>query len=216
VSNSVPAPLRIALADDHPVFRIGLRAILVRDPKVQILYEASSAAELTGWLKDHRCDLVITDFMMPGDHQCDGLKLIEYLRRHWPGVPLMVVTMLTQRRLLQAILDLGVNGLVSKLGVVDELPEAIGQVFRGRTFVSSAFRACLEDASQPVDVDSALSSRELEVARLLASGMSVGSIARRLCRSKQTISSQKLSAMRKLGVENDADLLIQLKAQGFS
>jgi len=219
LTDPLSAPLRIVLADDHPIFRIGLRAVLERDPGLRVVAEAASPQELTHCLNETECDLLITDYMMPSRDQSDGLRLIGYVGRHWPKLPVMVVTMLTNPGLLRAILNLGVVGLLGKASLVDELPAAIASLKRNKPFVAQSIRSILalpgdNPASQLTGhVD--LSPRELEITRLLAQGLSVNEIALQLNRSKQTISAQKVSAMRKLGIDNDAALYIYMQAHGL-
>ena len=213
-------PLRIVLADDHPIFRIGLRAVLEQDPGLRVAAEASSPEELTRCLNSTACDLLITDFMMPSQEQADGLRLIEYVRRHWPTLPVLVVTMLTNPGLLRSILGLGVAGVLGKASLVSELPLAIAQLKRNKPYIAQSVEQILAQSgevnrSRMLSQD-ALSPREMEITRLLADGLSVNEIAQRLNRSKQTISAQKVSAMRKLGISNDAALFIYLQEQGLN
>ncbi|MBD8684621.1 response regulator [Pseudomonas sp. CFBP 13719] len=213
------APLRIVLADDHPIFRIGLRAVLERDPGLRVVAEASSPEELTRCLSETECGLLITDFMMPSKEQSDGLRLIAYVRRHWPKLPVLVVTMLTNPGLLRSILNLGVAGLLGKASLVNELPTAIASLKRNKPFVAQSVKSILalpsDTPARRITGHVDLSPRELEITRLLAQGLSVNEIAAQLNRSKQTISAQKVSAMRKLGIGNDAALYIYLQAHGL-
>ncbi len=213
------APLRIVLADDHPIFRIGLRAVLERDPGLRVVAEASSPEELTRCLGETECGLLITDFMMPSREQSDGLRLIAYVRRHWPELPVLVVTMLTNPGLLRSILNLGVAGLLGKASLVNELPTAIASLKRHKPFVAQSVKSILalsnDTPARGITGHVDLSPRELEITRLLAQGLSVNEIAAQLHRSKQTISAQKVSAMRKLGIGNDAALYIYLQAHGL-
>eukprot|EP01132_Coremiostelium_polycephalum_P019474 gene19474-23153_t len=182
-------PLRIVLADDHPIFLIGLRAVLERDERLTIVGEANSPLALGELLQRCACDILVTDFMMPAEPQADGLRLIEQLRRHHPGLPIVVVTMLNNAGLFHAILELGVMGLLSKASLADELPEAIRQVRQQRRYVAQTISQSLNLAGvERVHSQDQLSPRELEVIRLLAGGLTVGEIAANLHRSKQTVS----------------------------
>ena len=214
------APLRIVLADDHPIFLIGLRAVLERDERVRIVAEANSPQALIEQLQTCACDVLVTDFMMPAEPQADGLRLIEQLRRHHPELPIVVVTMLNNAGLFHSILELGVMGLLSKASLADELPQAIEHVRQRRPYVAHAIRQALSLAGE-IGADRLLSQqqlspRELEVMRLLAAGLTVGEIAAQLHRSKQTVSAQKVSAMRKLGLGNDAALFIYVQEHGLA
>ncbi|MBT2373761.1 response regulator transcription factor [Pseudomonas fluorescens] len=213
-------PLRIVLADDHPIFLIGLRAVLERDKRLSVVGEASSPQALTELLQHCACDVLVTDFMMPAEPQADGLRLIEQLRRHYPALPIVVVTMLNNAGLFHSILELGVMGLLSKASLADELPEAIRQVRLQRCYVAYTIRQALSLAGEVgpdrLHSQEQLSPRELEVIRLLANGLTVGEIAANLNRSKQTVSTQKVSAMRKLGLSSDAALFIYGQEHGLS
>ncbi|MCD5982327.1 MULTISPECIES: response regulator transcription factor [Pseudomonas] len=213
-------PLRIILADDHPIFLIGLRVVIEQDNAATVVAQASNPDELLAALNGHDCDVLVTDFMMPVEQQNDGLRLLQRIQRDFPDLPVVVVTTLTNAGLFQAMLDLNVQGLLSKASVAGELPAAIESVRRGRVFLADSVRRVLQDARQlgpdsPLALEQ-LSPRELEVLRLLSAGHAVGRIATRLNRSKQTVSAQKVSAMRKLGLANDAALFIYLQEHGLS
>lgn len=212
--------LRIVLADDHPIFRLGLRVVLEQDPSVEIVAEAGGPQSLLDCLQRTACDVLVSDFMMPVEQQNDGLRLLESIRRGWPELPILVVTMLNNAALFRSILKLGVLGILGKGSLASELPTAIAHLRRGKVYIARSVNQILK-AGDPLSGASSrenteLSPKEIEVARLLASGLSVSEIAARLHRSKQTVSAQKVSAMRKLGVTNDAALFIYLQEQGLS
>lgn len=219
MSVSAERPLRIILADDHPIFLIGLQVVLEQGDRAKVIAQANSPDELLHRLHTHECDVLVTDFMMPVDQQNDGLRLLERIRRDFPQLPVVVVTMLNHAGLFRSILALEVRGLLSKASVAAELPTAIESIRQGRRYVAASVRRTLHDAGEygadnlmPLEQ---LSPKELEVLRLLAAGHTVGEIAGRLLRSKQTVSAQKVSAMRKLGLANDAALFIYLQEHGL-
>ncbi|MCW2267874.1 Transcriptional regulatory protein RcsB [compost metagenome] len=216
MSTSPTRDLRIILADDHPIFRIGLRAVLEQIPGVQVVAEAGSPQQLMEHLQHMACDLLVTDFMMPVEQQNDGLKLLEQIRRHFPQLPILVVTMLNNAGLFRAMLALGVKGLLSKASLAQELPQAIRGIPRGTTYLATSVEQLLLQEGDRIGAPQALSPKELEVSRLLAAGHTVNEIAVLLNRSKKTVSTQKINAMRKLGIANDAALFLYLQAQGLS
>ena len=216
----VALPLQVILADDHPIFLIGLKVVIEQEHRAQVVAQASSPDALLHALNTHRCDLLVTDFMMPVEDQNDGLRLLERIRRDHTTLPIIVVTMLNNAGLFRAMLAIGVLGLLSKGSVAAELPAAIERVRTGKPFVADSVKRTLLAAgdygSDTLVAPEDLSPRELEVIRLLAAGHSVGAIAAQLSRSKQTVSSQKVSAMRKLGLANDAALFIYLQEHGLT
>ncbi|KPX16554.1 LuxR response regulator receiver [Pseudomonas syringae pv. delphinii] len=157
---------------------------------------------------------------MPVERQNDGLRLLQRVRRDFPVLPVLVVTTLSNAGLFQSMLDLGVRGLLSKASLAGELPAAVKGALRGEIFVADSVRRVLREAQQygpdALLATERLSPRELEVLRLLSAGHTVGQIAAQLNRSKQTVSAQKVGAMRKLGLANDAALFIYLQESGMS
>lgn len=212
-------PLRIILADDHPIFLIGLKVVIEQNERARVIAQASAPDELLEKLREYPCDLLVTDFMMPVQDQNDGLRLLERIRREYPALPIIVVTMLNNAGLFRSMLALKIQGLLSKASMADELPAAINSVSHGKSFVADSVQRILLEAadygSNTLVALQDLSPRELEVIRLLEAGKSVGAIAAHLHRSKQTVSAQKVSAMRKLGLANDAALFIYLQEHGL-
>lgn len=220
MSDSTDRPLRVIVADDHPIFLIGLRVVLEQDDLAHVVAEAGNPDALLQALASHACDVLVTDFMMPVERQNDGLRLLQRVRRDFPVLPVLVVTTLSNAGLFQSMLDLGVRGLLSKASLAGELPAAVKGALRGETFVADSVRRVLREAQQygpdALLATERLSPRELEVLRLLSAGHTVGQIAAQLNRSKQTVSAQKVGAMRKLGLANDAALFIYLQESGMS
>ncbi|BAV77275.1 DNA-binding response regulator, LuxR family [Pseudomonas chlororaphis subsp. aurantiaca] len=205
---------KVIVVDDHLLTLIGIRASLSGDSTLQIVGEAQDVEGLFQLLAEQPCDLVITDLMMPHSQQADGIRLIEQLRRRYPAIAVIVVTMLNNPALLASILKLGVQGLISKRGVQGDLQKAI-RASQAKPFISPSIRHLL-NPGQPVTQVEQLSPREVEVLRLYGAGLSVNEIALHLNRSKQTISSQKSSAMRKLGLDNNASLYLYIQEVGLA
>jgi two-component system capsular synthesis response regulator RcsB len=209
--------MRVVIADDHSVVRLGLRMVIDAGRQCVIVAEADGTDGLMNILSTTRCDLLITDFSMPGGHQADGLKMLSAIRRHYPAMPVILVTMLANVATLRAALAQGVMAIVDKGASASELPLAITTVGQGRRYISESLRAVLVTVgtnSQPQE--SALSAREHEVVRMLASGMTVSEIAIRFKRSVSTISKQKNMAMQRLGISTDVDLFSYARDTGLS
>jgi two-component system capsular synthesis response regulator RcsB len=143
-----------------------------------------------------------------------------YVKRHFPQVSLIVMTMLRNPSLLQALLNTGVCGLFDKRSPLSELKRAVQSVARGRRYLSPSFADILEAQSLPRASDDApvvsLSERELEVVRLFVQGLSGRQIAAQLNRSEKTISRQKRTAMDKLGLDHDGGLVEFARVSGLN
>lgn len=208
---------KIILADDHPLILAGIRSLIAHNqPGCEVVAEAHQVSELLNTLQQHGCDLLITDFSMPGDERCDGLTLIQQLKRDYPTLPILVLTQIHNAGILQSLLQLGVSGVLLKKAVISELSDAIRQILSGHSYIGSSVKTLLTEAGLNQQTSlSQLTPKESEVVRLLASGMSVTQVAEYLHRSVKTISTQKKSAMMRLGLQSDSALFHYAKEQGL-
>lgn len=209
--------LRIILADDHPVVLMGAEMAL--GSTFTIVAQAQDADELIHHVQCTPCDLLISDYSMPFGRFPDGLALMGYLKRHFDHIPLIVMTMLRNPSLLQALLNHGINGLFDKRSPMRELKQAVHTVTNGRRYLCPAFAGILNAQAFASSGKSApmvsLSERELEVVRLFVQGLSGRQIAAQLNRSEKTISRQKRTAMDKLGLGHDGGLVEFARVSGL-
>ncbi|MBC2656328.1 response regulator [Pseudomonas sp. MSSRFD41] len=202
--------LKVIIADDHPIVLLGIRELMERDERFEIVGEAMSSGELVQLLESRRVDLVITDYNMPGNSPYgDGLKLVEFITRHFERVQILVLTMISNPLILSRLQELGVMGIIQKNQLHEEIQLALKAVAQ-----KGIYRSPMPSSHSVVESNvalneriSALSPKEYEILRLFVSGKSVSEIARSQNRSSKTISAQKISAMRKLEVQSDLDLL---------
>ena len=209
--------MRVIIADDHPVVRIGLRMLIDLSGTCVVVGEAEGPDSLLNLLSTTPCDLLITDLSMPGDLQSDGLKMLGMVRRRYPSVRIILVTMFANVATLRSALTEGVMAIVSKGASAKELPMAIRSVGEGRRFVSDLLRTALAPAGiGHASTKPSLSAKEHEVVRMLASGMTVSEIAGYFNRSVSTISKQKNMAMHRLGISTDVDLFAYARDSGMA
>lgn len=198
---------RIVIADDHPVFLVGLRAVITSafNENFVVSGECNSVDSLLYLLEKDLPDILLTDFNMPGQRQSDGLSLIETLHRKYPSLPIVVITSTANAGIVQSMLAKGVYAVINKQSLTAELTLCLKSILLGRRYIMNGEYTPSAD----------MSPRELEVVRLLAQGKSVNDIAAALKRTKQTISTQKKSAMNKIGVSTTAELLEYLRNVGL-
>lgn len=207
--------MRVVIADDHSVVRIGLRILINASRRSVIVGEAEGTDSLMSVLASTPCDLLITDFAMPGGQQADGLKMLSTIRRDHPALPVILLTMFTNVLTARAALAKGVKAIVAKTASETELPLAIHAVGEGRGYISESLRTMMANAGSQTN-ESPLSSKEHEVVRMLASGMTVSEIASHFNRSVSTVSKQKTMAMQRLGISTDVDLFSYARDSGMS
>ncbi|MBB1627537.1 response regulator transcription factor [Achromobacter sp. UMC71] len=203
---------RILLADDHQVVILGVRNVLVGVAGYQIVGEATNAAELIRKTRELAPDVIITDYNMPSDDGYgDGLALVQYLRRNFPQVRILIHTMITSPVIVASLYEEGVSGVLFKSRDLAEILNALSALDKNQIYRStpqtlpSAYPEQAQDASARI---ARLSPKELEVLRHFLSGTSVGEIARIMNRSVKTVSTHKIAAMRKLDVETDHELVM--------
>lgn len=204
--------LNVIIADDHPIVLFGIRKSLEQIEWVNVVGEFEDSTALINNLSKLDANVLITDLSMPGDKYGDGITLIKYIKRHYPQLSIIVLTMNNNPAILSAVLDLDIEGIVLKQGAPTDLPKALAALQKGKKFTPESVSKLLERISASGYGDKRLSPKESEVLRLFAEGFLVTEIAKKLNRSIKTISSQKKSAMMKLGVENDIALLNYLSS----
>lgn len=204
--------IRIVIADDHPVILAGVREALDRVADIKVVASVEDSTALVEAMGRYPVDVAVTDFSMPGGQYGDGVALVGFLRRRFAAVPLVVLTAVGGRQVLSSIRRAGVNCIVAKTDPIDELAEAIRCAKQGVRYLSRDVRHQLGDDDAPPAV---LTKREAEVVRLIAEGKSQKEIAAQLQRSRQTISTQKHSAMRKLKLDRTADIFEYAVSEGM-
>ena len=181
-----------------------------------MIAEAYQVSDLLNLLQQHHCDLLITAFSMPGDTRSDGMVMIQQLRRDYPNLSIIVLTQIQNSAILQSLIQAGVKGLILKKSVINELADAIRQILLGHRYIGPTVQMLLASAGiSGQGNNNPLTPKESEVVRLLASGMSVTQVADYLHRSVKTISTQKKSAMTRLGISSDSALFDYAKSSGL-
>lgn len=204
--------LNVIIADDHPIVLFGIRKSLEQIEGINLVGQFEDSTSLINNIAKLNADILITDLSMPGDKYGDGITLIKYIKRHYPNLSIIVLTMNNNPAILSAVLDLDIEGIVLKQGAPADLPKALSALQKGKKFTPENVSKLLEKVNANGYGDKRLSPKESEVLRLFAEGFLVTEIAKKLNRSIKTISSQKKSAMLKLGVENDIALLNYLSS----
>lgn len=210
--------IRIVVADDHHCVRAGVRYLLQSSLNCEIVGEATDTYGLAELLDIQACDIVISDIGMPGiDGTSNSVSFLRRVLRGWPRPRVIVLTMLHHPHMLAGLLHIGVNGIVNKCDTASALIDAIEAVVAGRVHLSEQARLAIEAADPAPQLRAGmLSAREWEVFQLYVQGMAVNRIAARLQRSGKTISTQKRSAMRKLGLETDSELINYARQIGLA
>ncbi|WP_255345330.1 response regulator transcription factor [Bordetella sp. FB-8] len=201
--------LRVAILDDHPVTVIGLATCLSQDARIEVVLTETSADRFLESLAQLRCDVAIVDYNLP-DAACDGMSLIRRIRRRASKMAVVALSADPARSTAYPAFRAGACGYLSKADpeplIRDMVHAAAQQPRQFHLSIGGRIRP-----GRPDDVAAQLSATETEVLRHISQGLSVTQAARRLSRSKKTISSHKRRAMRKLGLADDLALGLYLK-----
>ncbi|MFL6665859.1 MAG: response regulator [Burkholderia ambifaria] len=198
--------VRVMVADDHPSSALGMSQALAGSSTIKLLGTVSNSTDLVAMLDVQQSDVLVVDYVMPGGKYGDGLALLSFLQRRYPALHLVTITMIDNPSVQRAIQRQGVGCILSKSDAISHLVGAVHAAYVGANYLSPFVKQLLEGTETSPGTRT-LTAREIEVVRLYGAGLTVGEIAVQLHRSKQTISSQKSSAMKKLGIVRDADLI---------
>jgi len=216
-------PLKVVLADDHPAIINGLRFDLSQEPHIQVVESTGrSSTELIEVLSREECDVVVTDYSMPGGEYGDGLTLVRFIRRRYPKLIVVIYTALDNPAVVNELFRLGAYAVINKVESPRKVIETLLALLLlcgggGEKRATHRPGKRIRVSRQTSDTETPkLTQREAEVVRLFAEGWTINQIAKQMNRTKQTISAQKISAKRKLNIERDADLIRYLYEAGFT
>lgn len=139
--------LNVIIADDHPIVLFGIRKSLEQIEWVNVVGEFEDSTALINNLSKLDANVLITDLSMPGDKYGDGITLIKYIKRHYPQLSIIVLTMNNNPAILSAVLDLDIEGIVLKQGAPTDLPKALAALQKGKKFTPESVSKLLEKIS---------------------------------------------------------------------
>jgi DNA-binding NarL/FixJ family response regulator len=198
--------IRVVVADDHAIVRRGLRQILGETADILVVGEASNAAEVRRLVQDERCDVVVLDVAIPGG---TGIDLIADVHRIRPRTPVLILTMHSEDQYAVRAVRAGAAGFLTKESAPERLVEAIRKLAGGGRYLSDAVAERLatfvaaDGKGAPHD---ALSNREFEILKLIASGRTVSQIADGLALSVKTVSTHRARLLKKMRMKTNAEL----------
>jgi DNA-binding NarL/FixJ family response regulator len=208
--------VRVVLADDHPMYRFGLRAVLDAAPEVEVVGEAADGAELLAVVARCAPDVVLTDLSMP---RLPGTAAIDELTRRRPGLGVLVLTMHEDDASLFGALRAGARGYLLKGADAGEIVRAVLAVAGGDAVYGGAVARRVVDALTQAPPRPAalpgLTAREQEVLDLLAAGLPTGRIARQLGLSDKTVRNHVSAVLTKLQVPDRAAAVARAREAGL-
>jgi len=203
--------IRILLADDHTLFRQGIKTLLAAESDMEVVGEAADAAAAADKATELKPDVVLLDIGMPGP---SSFEVARQIRRNRPDTKVVFLTMYDDEDYLVESMEVGANGYILKDSPASQLASAVRDVFRGGSYLSPRMLSQLvhDFRSRVKTTDrlprfASLTPREKEVLKMLAEGNSVKEVANQLDLSVKTVEAHKFNLMRKLGIHNKAQLV---------
>ena len=208
----------IMLADDHPVVRQGLRALLEAEQDFTIVGEAADGLEVAGLVERLRPNVLVLDLMLPG---LGGIEVTRQICHRFPQTRVVILSMYANEAYVLEALRNGAAGYVIKEASAAQLVQAVREVSAGRRYLSpplseNAIEAYIQKAqATPLDLYETLTTREREVVHLAATGNSNVEIADRLGISSRTAETHRANLMRKLGLHSQTELIRYAMRRGI-
>jgi two-component system, NarL family, invasion response regulator UvrY len=199
--------IRLLIADDHAIFREGLKHILEEHPDIAVADEAGNGQEVLDKVWKHNYDMVLLDIGMPG---MPAIEVLKQIKNERPRLPVLVLSMYPEDQYAVRFIRAGASGYLTKESAPDELITAIRKITAGRKYITSSIAEKLADEVEPdagKPAHHALSDREFEVFRLIASGKTVTEIGDALSLSVKTISTYRTRILEKMKMKTNAELM---------
>jgi DNA-binding NarL/FixJ family response regulator len=204
--------IRIMIADDHAVFRSGLRALLEKEPEFSVVAEAGDGNETVKKACSEDIDVLVLDINMPG---ITGPMIAEEVLKMRPRLAIVILTMHDDEYYLQELFKIGVRGFVLKKSTGTDLLQAIRAVARGEQYIDPSLTKCVlsrfiggtSKNSSSQTRKEILTQRERKVCQLLAYGHTNSEIAEKLFISERTVETHRSNIYAKLGLKNRVELV---------
>ncbi len=199
--------IRLLIADDHTLVRKGLKQIFDDTEDIRVAAEASDGGQVLELLRKESFEVVVLDVSMPG---LSGAELILRIHNRYPELPILILSMFNEVQIAKRKLQAGASGYLTKDCDPETLVSAIRKVAEGGRAISPelAERIAFDSTPTPlITLPARLTLRESQILSLMAEGLTLNAIADKLSISPKTVSTHKIRLMKKLNIDNNADLI---------
>ncbi len=198
--------IRLAIADDHVLFREGIRSFFNNDEKYEIVAEVSNGNELLQLLNEKAVDVILMDITMP---ELDGIAATEKIKSNFPGIKIIMLTMHDTQNYIRKTLEIGADGYLLKTTSKQELLKGIDSVLAGEKYYGQETQQIFMNSfnAEQISTSIHLTRREKEILELICEEYSTNEIADKLFVSKHTVETHRKNLLSKTGVKNVAGLV---------
>ncbi|WP_394750785.1 response regulator [Spongiimicrobium salis] len=204
--------IKVLIADNHPIVRMGIKQVLSSSSDFEVIVDVATTSELFEALKNNNPDVVMLEMDIP---EINGIATLRKIKQEFPDIKVLIYSGQSEDVYALSTIRAGAFGYLSKTADLDYIITAVRKVSQGNMFITNelAQRLAFDEGTQkPRRFFRKLSTREVEVLKLLASGKRNKDVAIGLNLNEKTVSTYKARLMRKLNVDNLVDLLQQAKA----
>lgn len=207
------------IADDHKIFRQGLKMTLADDHKLKCAGEAGNGLELLSLLQSRKADVVLLDLKMP---EMDGMETLKQLRKQYPVLKVVVLTMFEEEHFILHMMEAGANGYLLKNAEPQEIKTAIHSVYENEYYFNdlvntTLLRKVVQQKKEPPRFrqDIRLNERETQVLQLICQELTASEIGRKVFLSPRTVEGIRSALLEKIGVRNTAGLVMYAVKNGI-
>ena len=205
--------IRVLIADDHDIFRKGLRSLLEDEEDIEVVAEAATGVEALDLAAKLKPEIVLMDISMP---DMDGLHAAKQIRKTHPRIRTIILSVSSDAELVMQAIEMGVSGYLVKQTAASNVIAAIREAHKGNAFLSpSVSRIFIETHNHPEGRASLLTLREREVLQLVVGGKTNNDISATLCISIKTVEKHRQQIMDKLDIHDVAGLTRYALAEGL-
>jgi DNA-binding NarL/FixJ family response regulator len=207
-SSNANGSIRVLVADDHPVVRTGLTAVLVQQPDLELVAEAENGERAVALYREHHPDVCLMDLRMP---VMDGVEAIRIITTEFPTARILALTTYEGDADIRRALEAGARGYLLKDMLLTDVIRAVRAVHRGERVIPNAVAARLAEFPERSD----LTERELEILQLVARGLSNKEAARAIGRTDETVKIHLKNVFTKLGVADRTEAVTVALTRGL-
>ena len=205
-TKTVNGPIKIMIADDHPIFRRGLKHTFSETADIEVVGEVENGDDLLDQLAKSEANLILLDISMPGK---SSLEVLKNLRTHYSEIPVLMLSVYPEDQYAVRFIKTGASGYMTKESPSKELIEAIRKIARGGKFASPHIteKLAFEFSNMDKHPHETLSDREFQVFNMIATGYSLTEIGEKLSLSVKTISTYRTRILEKMKMKKNAEII---------
>lgn len=198
--------IKILIADDHPLFRQGLKNAFSETPDIEVVDEAETGNDVLRKIREHDLNLLLLDISMPGK---GGLEVLKQLKTEHPKIPVLILSVYQESQYAIRFIKAGASGYLTKESSIDTLLEAVRKVAQGGNYASANITEKLAFDFLNIDkpLHELLSDREYQVFSMISAGKSLTEIGNDLSLSVKTISTHRTRILEKMKMTKNAELI---------